>query len=75
MFIESVGYLASLIVLLSFLTSSVIRLRVINFTGCVLFVIYGILISAYPIAIINSIIAAIQVIFISKMLKKKLVTG
>ena len=68
---EFIGYFASLMILLSFLTSSVIRLRAINFIGCMLFVIYGVFINAYPVAIINGIIAVIQLVFVSKMLKQK----
>ncbi len=68
---EFVGYLASFIVLLSFLTSSVIRLRVTNFIGCTLFAIYGAFITAYPVAIINGIIAGVQVVFVFRMLKQK----
>jgi len=70
-FMEFIGYLASFIILLSFLTSSVIRLRIINFIGCALFVIYGVFINAYPVAIINGIIAVIQIVFIFRMLKQK----
>lgn len=69
--IESIGYLASFIILLSFLMSSVVRLRIINFVGCVLFLIYGFFINAYPVAIINGIIAFIQVVFVFKMLRQK----
>ncbi|WP_411767749.1 uroporphyrinogen decarboxylase [Winogradskyella sp. A3E31] len=40
---EYIGYLASLMVLLSFTMKDIIKLRVVNMTGCILFVIYGFL--------------------------------
>ena len=69
--IEILGYLASFAVLVSMLMSSVIKLRIINFIGCMLFVIYGLIIGAYPISIANGIIAVIQIFFLYKMLKSK----
>jgi len=40
---EYVGYLASFMVLLSFTMKDVKKLRMVNMTGCILFVIYGFL--------------------------------
>ncbi len=54
-FNETLGYLASAFVVISLLTSNIKHLRYLNMTGCVLFVIYGVLISAYPVAIMNAI--------------------
>lgn len=66
---EIIGYAASFVVLISFLTTSVVKLRIINFFGCLLFVIYGIFISAYPVAVMNTIIMLIQVYFLYKMFR------
>ena len=41
--IEYIGYLASLMVLISFTMKNIKGLRLINMTGCILFVIYGFL--------------------------------
>ena len=40
---EYVGYLASLMVLLSFTMKDVKKLRLVNMSGCILFIIYGFL--------------------------------
>ncbi len=50
---EIIGYAASTLIAISLMMSSIIRLRVINLIGAVVFTIYGILIQSYPIAILN----------------------
>ncbi len=39
--VEIIGYIASVIVLCSFLMKDVKKLRVVNMLGCLMFVIYG----------------------------------
>lgn len=64
---EVVGYLASLIVLISFLMKSMKTLRIINTIGCVLFVAYGILLNfSIPIIITNVAIVAINIYYLLK---------
>ena len=54
-FSEWVGYAAMATVLISFLMKSVIKLRIVNSFGCLLFVIYGIMLEpiSKPIIITN----------------------
>lgn len=58
--IEWVGYLASIFIVISLTMTSIIRLRIINSIGCLLFVIYGLTVKAYPVAISNAIIVLIN---------------
>ena len=57
---EWVGYLAMTVLLISFMMKNVTKLRVINSVGCMFFVIYGSLISQYPIVITNAAINLIN---------------
>ena len=57
---EWVGYLAMTVLLISFMMKNVTKLRVINSVGCMFFVIYGSLISQYPIVITNAAIILIN---------------
>ena len=57
---EWVGYLAMTVLLVSFMMKNVTKLRVINSIGCLFFVIYGSLISQYPIVITNAAIILIN---------------
>ncbi|BDC98158.1 hypothetical protein [Persicobacter psychrovividus] len=58
---EIIGYLAMAFVAISFTFKNVRSLRFFNFIGASFFVIYGILISAWPVAIVNGFIAIINV--------------
>ena len=69
--LEYIGYLASVIVLISLLMSSVKKLRWINLLGSLTFVIYGFLIKAYPIAILNVGTVGINIYYIIKMANTK----
>jgi hypothetical protein len=69
--LEYIGYLASVIVLISLLMSSVKKLRWINLFGSLTFVIYGFLIKAYPIAILNIGTVSINIYFLIKMANTK----
>ena len=57
---ELVGYLATFLVMLSFMMNDVTRIRVINAVGCVVWVLYGILLDSYPVIITNVGILAIH---------------
>jgi len=53
---DIIGYIASIILAISLLMKSLIRLRVLNGIGALIYIIYGILIEAYPVAVLNGII-------------------
>lgn len=70
-FIEWMGYLASLIVLVSLVMSSVKKLRWINLVGSLIFAIYGLLIQSYPVAIMNLGIVVVNIYYLYQMYQKK----
>jgi hypothetical protein len=57
---ELIGYLASGLVAVSLLTSNVLRLRVLNLAGAVVFVAYAGLTRAWPVLAVNLFVAAID---------------
>jgi len=65
---EWVGYLAMTVLLISFMMKNVIKLRIINSVGCLFFVIYGVMISQYPIVVTNLAIILINLYYL--LLKK-----
>ncbi|WP_105617292.1 YgjV family protein [Vallitalea okinawensis] len=69
--LEWLGYLASLIVLISLLMSSIIKLRWINLVGSGLFALYGFLIGALPVGFMNLGIAAINIYYLIKIYQSK----
>ncbi|PLX01305.1 MAG: hypothetical protein C0594_13340 [Marinilabiliales bacterium] len=68
---EIVGYLASAFIAFAMMNTSFIRLRLFGLIGNVLFIVYGLLIHAYPIAFVNFIIAVVNVIYLFKLYHKQ----
>lgn len=66
--VEVFGYCASAIIAFSLTRSSIVRLRSINLVGASSFCLYGIIINAYPVAILNGFIALTNVFFLSRLL-------
>jgi uncharacterized protein with PQ loop repeat len=68
---ELVGYLASLVLMISFLMKNINTLRIINSTGCALFVIYGFLLAtSWPIIISNTFILGVNIYYLTKHYRK-----
>ena len=65
--LEGLGYLASVLIAISLMMRSIVRLRWINLVGAVCFTVYDILIAAYPVAALNFAIVLINVYFLWKM--------
>ena len=65
-FIEWLGYLASVLVAISFLMKSIDKLRFVNMLGAICFVIYAVAINALPVALINGFIVCINVYYLIK---------
>jgi hypothetical protein len=63
-----VGYGASVVILVSLVTANVLKLRLVNGIGSLLFGWYGLLIGSWPVCIINWIIAGIDGWFLAKTL-------
>ena len=69
--IEWFGYAASMVVLISLTMSSMIKLRIINFIGCLLFAIFAYFIDSLPTMLMNLSIACINVYYLYQMYKHK----
>ncbi|WP_297714018.1 YgjV family protein [Clostridium sp.] len=69
--IEWVGYVASIMIAISLVMTDIVKLRVINSIGCILFAIYGFTVKAYPVGIINSFIFFVNSYYLYKFYKDK----
>ncbi len=69
--LEWIGYIASSIVLISLLMSSIKKLRWINLVGAMLFGIYGFMIGSIPTGLMNVGIVIIDVYYLAKMYMSK----
>lgn len=59
--IEILGYLAGVLVAVSFLFKEIVFIRIINGIGAILFVIYAICIQAYPVAGLNAFLVLVHI--------------
>lgn len=69
--LEMVGYFSSILVLVSLLMTSVVKFRVINGIGSLIFAVYALLIRSYPTAVLNFCLVAVDVYFLIKVLRQK----
>ena len=68
---ELIGYLASILVAFSLMMRSILRLRLINLLGAAFFTVYGLLITAYPVAVLNGLIVGINLYYLYEMKRAK----
>ena len=68
---EMVGYAGSLLVAISLMMKSLLKLRIINLIGALFFTVYGLLIHAYPVAFMNGLIVCIDLYYLIQMLRQK----
>lgn len=64
--VEGLGYVASVLVAISFLMKSINKLRLVNMIGGLCFVIYAVAIQAMPVALINLFTVCINAYYLVK---------
>jgi len=69
--LEGFGYLASVIVAVSLMMSSIVKLRWYNLVGASAFSVYGFLIQAYPVGVLNGFIALCDVYYLVRIYSAK----
>lgn len=66
--VEVIGLIATLFVLISFSLNSEKKIRIVNIIGAILFVIYGVLLGAWSVWILNGVLLLVH---IKKLIKFK----
>ena len=69
--VELIGYLGSILVAVSLMMRSLLRLRIINLIGALVFTLYGVLLGAYPVAFLNGLIVCIDLYYLLQMWRQK----
>jgi len=65
-----IGYIASGIIAASMAVNSIVKFRAINLVGALMFAIYGFLIDAFPVMVLNSFIVSVDIYFLYKIYNK-----
>ena len=63
---EWLGIVASAFVLISFLMTKQTWIRIINIIGCVVFVVYGLILPAYSTAFMNAALIVVHVVYLTR---------
>ena len=71
MLIEIFGYIGSVLVVVSMLMSSIVKLRVVNTIGSIVSGIYALIVGALPLVLMNACLIVINVYNLFKLLKTK----
>lgn len=69
--LEVGGYVGSALVLISFLMTSVVKLRIVNMAGSLISFIYAMIIRSYPLALMNCALVFINLYFLWKIRRTK----
>ena len=69
--IELIGILGSVFVLISFLMKDILVIRIVNIVGSVIFIVYGIIIGAMATWFVNAALIVVHIIYIIRELKNK----
>ncbi len=72
--IQIIGYFSTVLILISFLMTSVVKLRLLNLAGSIIFVIFAFLTKSYPTAIMNIGLCLINIYFLIRLAKAKSLT-
>ena len=68
--IEGFGYLATLLLALSLLVTNDLKFRWLNALGCIAFIVYGVLLQAFPIILTNALLLAINAYYLFRIYKR-----
>ena len=71
--LQLLGYAASIIIATSLLMRSIVRLRIINLIGAATFAVYGFLIGAYPVGVLNMLTASINVVQLVRLRRRQVI--
>lgn len=69
--IELIGYLGSILVAISLMMRNILKLRIINMTGAFIFIVYSLIIQAYPVFLVNLVIFFINIYFLYEIMTKQ----
>ena len=69
--LEIIGYVASVLVALSLMMSSIIKLRWYNLIGALLMSLYGFLLHSYPVGLLNLFIGIVDIYFLVQIYTRK----
>ncbi|NYI58958.1 YgjV family protein [Cellulomonas soli] len=71
MWLEIVGWIGSLLVIVSLMQARVLRFRVLNLVGAVIATAYNAIVGIWPFAVMNGVIAVIDVYWLARLQRER----
>lgn len=68
---ELIGYAGSVLVAVSLMMSSLVKLRWINLAGALIFAVYGWIVGAYPVLAVNGFIVLVNIFYLRRMIRTR----
>ncbi len=69
--IALLGYAASLLIIISVSRTSILQLRIFGLVGSLTFLVYAVVIGAFPVALTNLVLAGLHLYFLSRLWSRK----
>ena len=69
--LEAIGYIASVLTAVSLMMNNIWRLRWLNMLGSAMLLLYGVLVDAWPVAVVNAFIVLVDAYYIWELHSKK----
>lgn len=70
-YLEIVGWVATFVVIGSFLINDMLKLRSVNLVGATLWLVYGVIAGSFSIIFLNIVVMSIQIFKIRQLLNNK----
>ena len=70
-YLEAFGYLGTILVIVSMTMSNITKLRLFNISGAIISAIYSIIISAWPVVLLNVVLTIIHLYHLTKEYNKR----
>ena len=68
---EWIGYAGSALIAVSLMMSAIVRLRLLNLAGALLFAVYGALVGAKPVLLVNALIVLVNAVYLAKLARAR----
>ena len=70
-YLELIGWVGNVFVVISFLNNDTLKLRSYNLVGASLWLVYGIVAGSFSIIFLNVVVISIQIVKITQILKER----
>lgn len=71
-FTEIIGYLGTALIVCSLAMKSIVKLRLVNLSGALLFIAYGLMIASVPVIVLNALTALLNGYHLFKIHNRKI---